>query len=90
MSTMEERYEGDFLEAIDLPEGASVEDTDAAAQAVARILLGMEEVASVRTHAAISSARTSSHASRSLPCACIRNPSSHPISSRSSFLGTSP
>ena len=37
---------------IDLPEGASVEDTDAAAQEVARILLGMEEVASVRTHAA--------------------------------------
>ena len=36
---------------IDLPEGASVEDTDAAAQEVARILLGMEEVRALQTHA---------------------------------------
>lgn len=36
---------------IDLPEGASVEDTDAVAQEVAGILLGMEEVVSVQTHA---------------------------------------
>ena len=36
---------------IDLPEGASVEDTDAVAQDVARILLGMDEVVSVQTHA---------------------------------------
>ncbi|AVO38254.1 efflux RND transporter permease subunit [Pukyongiella litopenaei] len=36
---------------IDLPEGASVEDTDAVAQEVAGNLLGMEEVLSVQTHA---------------------------------------
>ena len=36
---------------IDLPEGASVEDTDAVAQAVARIVLDMPEVVSVQTHA---------------------------------------
>ena len=36
---------------IDLPEGASVEDTDAVAQAVARIVTQMEEVRSVQTHA---------------------------------------
>jgi len=38
---------------IDLPEGASAEETDAAAQEVARVVLGMAEVQSVRTHAAI-------------------------------------
>jgi multidrug efflux pump subunit AcrB len=36
---------------IDLPEGASVEATDAVAQSVARIVLGMPEVVSVQTHA---------------------------------------
>ncbi|MER2633496.1 MAG: efflux RND transporter permease subunit [Rhizobiaceae bacterium] len=36
---------------IDLPEGASVEATDAVAQAVARVALRLEEVESVRTHA---------------------------------------
>ncbi|TPQ52691.1 multidrug transporter AcrB [Prosthecomicrobium hirschii] len=36
---------------IDLPEGASVEATDAAAQAIARVALGMKEVVSVQTHA---------------------------------------
>ena len=36
---------------IDMPEGSSVEDTDAVAQAVARIVLDMPEVVSVQTHA---------------------------------------
>ena len=45
-----ELYAGLCLELIDLPEGASVEDTDAVAQEVARILLGMDEVRSVQTH----------------------------------------
>ncbi|WP_340110061.1 efflux RND transporter permease subunit [Pikeienuella sp. HZG-20] len=36
---------------IDLPEGAAVEDTDAAAQAAARIALTMPEVLSAQTHA---------------------------------------
>ncbi|MFC3075951.1 efflux RND transporter permease subunit [Shinella pollutisoli] len=36
---------------IDLPEGASVEETDAVAQAVARIVTQMDEVRSVQTHA---------------------------------------
>jgi multidrug efflux pump subunit AcrB len=36
---------------IDLPEGSSVEDTDAVAQAVARIVLDMPETVSVQTHA---------------------------------------
>ena len=36
---------------IDLPEGSSVEETDAVAQAVARIVLDMPEVISVQTHA---------------------------------------
>ncbi|SIT83455.1 efflux RND transporter permease subunit [Pontibaca methylaminivorans] len=36
---------------IDLPEGASAEDTDAVAQEIARILLDMDEVQSVQTHA---------------------------------------
>jgi len=36
---------------IDLPEGSSVEATDAAAQAVARVALGMPEVVSAQTHA---------------------------------------
>jgi multidrug efflux pump subunit AcrB len=36
---------------IDLPEGASVEATDAVAQSIARIVLAMPEVVSVQTHA---------------------------------------
>ncbi|WP_457937306.1 efflux RND transporter permease subunit [Mesorhizobium sp. 10J20-29] len=36
---------------IDLPEGSSVEATDAVAQDVARMVLGLEEVRSVQTHA---------------------------------------
>ena len=36
---------------IDLPEGASVEDTDAVAQRIAAIVLGLDEVNSVQTHA---------------------------------------
>jgi multidrug efflux pump subunit AcrB len=36
---------------IDLPEGASVEDTDAVAQRVAATVLAMDEVRSVQTHA---------------------------------------
>lgn len=36
---------------IDLPEGASVEATDAVAQAVAKVALGLPEVISVQTHA---------------------------------------
>jgi len=36
---------------IDLPEGSSVEDTDAVAQHVARIVTALEEVRSVQTHA---------------------------------------
>lgn len=36
---------------IDLPEGSSVEATDAVAQDVARLVLGLEEVRSVQTHA---------------------------------------
>ncbi len=36
---------------IDLPEGSSVEATDAVAQDVARIMLGLPEVKSVQTHA---------------------------------------
>ena len=36
---------------IDLPEGASVEASDAVAQTVARIVLAMDEVVSVQTHA---------------------------------------
>jgi multidrug efflux pump subunit AcrB len=36
---------------IDLPEGASVEATDRVAQDVAAIVMGMEEVTSVQTHA---------------------------------------
>ncbi|HUG62044.1 MAG TPA: efflux RND transporter permease subunit [Methylomirabilota bacterium] len=36
---------------IDLPEGASVQATDAVAQAVARVVLGLPEVHSVQTHA---------------------------------------
>jgi multidrug efflux pump subunit AcrB len=36
---------------IDLPEGSSVEDTDAVAQAVARTVLDLPEVHSVQTHA---------------------------------------
>jgi multidrug efflux pump subunit AcrB len=36
---------------IDLPEGSSVEATDAVAQSVARIVLAMPEVVSVQTHA---------------------------------------
>lgn len=36
---------------IDMPEGTSVEDTDAVAQDIARIVLGLEEVRSVQTHA---------------------------------------
>jgi len=36
---------------IDLPEGSSVEATDAVAQDVARIVLGLEEVRSIQTHA---------------------------------------
>lgn len=38
---------------IDLPEGSSVEATDAVAQSVARIVLEMSEVISVQTHAGI-------------------------------------
>lgn len=37
---------------IDLPEGASVEDTDAVAQDISHVLLKMDEVLSVQTHAA--------------------------------------
>lgn len=36
---------------IDLPEGSSVEATDAVAQSVARAVLGLEEAVSVQTHA---------------------------------------
>ena len=36
---------------IDLPEGSSVEATDAVAQDIARIVLGLEEVRSIQTHA---------------------------------------
>ncbi|MEJ1159536.1 efflux RND transporter permease subunit [Prosthecomicrobium sp. N25] len=36
---------------IDLPEGASVEATDAVAQGIARVALGLPEVVSVQTHA---------------------------------------
>lgn len=36
---------------IDLPEGSSVEATDAVAQAVAKVALGLPEVVSVQTHA---------------------------------------
>ncbi|MCO5146478.1 MAG: efflux RND transporter permease subunit [Aquamicrobium sp.] len=36
---------------IDLPEGASVEDTDAVAQRVAAVVLALDEVKSVQTHA---------------------------------------
>ncbi len=36
---------------IDLPEGASVEETDAVAQAIAGIVTGMDEVRSAQTHA---------------------------------------
>ena len=36
---------------IDLPEGSSVEATDAVAQEIARVVLEMEEVGSVQTHA---------------------------------------
>ncbi len=39
---------------VDLPEGAPVEQTDAVAQAIARIVTGMEEVRSVQTHAGTS------------------------------------
>ncbi|MCB2095582.1 MAG: efflux RND transporter permease subunit [Rhodobacteraceae bacterium] len=37
---------------IDLPEGSSVEETDAVAQSVARVVLDLPEVHSVQTHAA--------------------------------------
>lgn len=40
---------------IDLPEGASVEDTDAVAQMVARAALELDEVISTQTHAATAS-----------------------------------
>src|SRR5690606_16345284 len=36
---------------IDLPEGSSVEDTDAVAQRVAAVVLALDEVRSVQTHA---------------------------------------
>jgi multidrug efflux pump subunit AcrB len=41
---------------IDLPEGASVEDTDAVAQAAARIAMDLPEVHSAQTHAGTASA----------------------------------
>ena len=64
---------------IDLPEGSSVEATDAVAQAVAAKVLELKEVRSVQTHAA-TAARAGWHRPRRTP---LRRPSAREQGPRS-------